>query len=494
MDRKPTTRLRILLVDDDEEERLLTQDFLADRSYLTTRSEPVGFSLDWVATYEDALEAFARAEHDIYLVDYYLGKRDGLQLLREVIEKGCNKPIILMTGRGNYELDIEAMNAGATDYLVKGELNAPLLERTIRYALERKRAEEEIRQSAARAQALAALSRAFAETRLNYPAVLNTITRHVFQTLGDGCVLRMTSENGQYLIPAAYSPQPPDGHLAGREKSGEPAYRTNEGLCGQVFQSGRPLLLPVVPHAQALDPFEAGTLAASMEAPVQSLLIVPLSVQGRLTGTLSALRFKPGQPYTQEDLVFFQEIASRAAMAIENALLHAEVQRLAITDALTEVYNRRGLTELGRREVERSRRFGRPLCAIMVDLDHFKTINDSYGHAAGDRVLRVTAERLRASVRDVDILARFGGDEFMVLLPETDVTIARAISERIRQRVALPISLFDAVGEKRSVQLTASLGVSDLKPETGDLAGLFNRADAATYAAKHLGRDCVQIG
>ncbi len=503
MKENASPRLRVLLVDDDEEEYILTQDLLADRSYLSNQSQPVGFELDWVATYEQALEAMQRDQHDVYLVDFYLGNRDGLQLLHEFTERGCTKPIILMTGRGSYDLDVEAMKAGVTDYLAKSEVNAPLLERTIRYAVERKRAEEEIRRNAVRSHVLAALSQAFAEASLSYPDVLAAIPQNIAQALGDGCILRLVSADGEWLDPVAVDL--PGGISEAFHKSlAARRQLAGEGLAGAVFRSAQPVLLKDVPAKESLaldrgyqemgmqEELEVASWGTGISA--HCILIVPLRTQGQSIGTLSALRFQKDHPYTEDDLVFFQDVAGRAALAIENALLHAEVQRLAITDALTEIYNRRGLLELGRREIERARRFSRPLSAIMVDLDRFKEVNDSYGHIAGDAVLRTIAERLSSSVREVDILGRYGGDEFILLLPETDPFMACAVAERIRQRVAIPIPLSRFSGGEAALHLTASLGVANLMADTKDLEALIERSDAASYLAKRNGRNNVQVG
>src|SRR5579862_2775958 len=129
--------LRVLIADDDEDDYLLTRDLLV-------RIERPRFQLDWAPTYEGALEAIERNQHDVYLFDYHLGHSDGLELLRDALAHGCKAPIILLTGNDNWETDVEAMKAGAADYLVKGQLDARLLERSIRYALERKRAQEEL--------------------------------------------------------------------------------------------------------------------------------------------------------------------------------------------------------------------------------------------------------------------------------------------------------------------------------------------------------------
>ncbi len=129
--------LRILLIDDDEDEYILTNTLLADRSYISTDIQQVSFKLDWVSTYEAALESFQKGEHDVYLVDYHLGEQNGVELMQKAILTGCKAPIIILTGQGNYQVDMAAMQAGAADYLVKGQIDPQLLERSIRYAVER---------------------------------------------------------------------------------------------------------------------------------------------------------------------------------------------------------------------------------------------------------------------------------------------------------------------------------------------------------------------
>jgi FixJ family two-component response regulator len=129
-------RLGILLVDDDEEEYLITRDLFAE-------IEVIRCELEWVATYDAGLHAIVRQEHDVFLLDYRLGLHDGIELLRAAVEQGCTAPIIMLTGQSDRDVDIAALRAGASDYLVKGQLDARLLERSIRYAIERKRAEEE---------------------------------------------------------------------------------------------------------------------------------------------------------------------------------------------------------------------------------------------------------------------------------------------------------------------------------------------------------------
>lgn len=303
--------------------------------------------------------------------------------------------------------------------------------------------------------------------------------------------MRIISEDKKALVPVSIHLPVNGACCLEEENHSSELAGAGDGLAEAVYSTGQPQLL------QSRPAVEEEELEASLQdngEKAQSLMIVPLRAQGRSLGTLSALRFHKDPPYMEDDLVFFQDIAGRAALAIENALLHTEVQRLAITDALTEVYNRRGLFELGRREIERSRRFNRPLSVIMVDLDKFKDVNDTYGHAAGDQVLRAVARRLSDSLREVDMIGRYGGDEFIILLPETDLYTACAVAERIRQRVIHPITVGALPFGEIVLHLTASLGVCSLSADPQDLAGLIDRADAASYRAKHNGRNNIQIG
>jgi two-component system cell cycle response regulator len=166
---------------------------------------------------------------------------------------------------------------------------------------------------------------------------------------------------------------------------------------------------------------------------------------------------------------------------------HAELHRRATTDELTGLPNRATFEVWLAREVGYARRDGRPLSLLLVDIDHFKRVNDERGHAAGDRVLREVAQRLRAGVRGEDLLARVGGEEFGVLLPGAALTAATEVAERIRMQVrAGPV--VDPAG---SIEVTVSTGAVALDPEDDELS-LVSRADLRLYEAKRDGRDCVR--
>ena len=172
------------------------------------------------------------------------------------------------------------------------------------------------------------------------------------------------------------------------------------------------------------------------------------------------------------------------------ARYHQEVYQLATRDALTELYNRRHFVEAVDREIARSTRHGRPLVMCIIDVDLFKPVNDRYGHIAGDGVLRQLAGIVRRFVRGEDVAARIGGEEFAVLLPETDLEAALAFAERLREAVAS--DTFELGGEPQ--RLTISIGIAGLSPERQERSALMQAADAALYRAKDEGRNrvCVQ--
>ena len=162
-----------------------------------------------------------------------------------------------------------------------------------------------------------------------------------------------------------------------------------------------------------------------------------------------------------------------------------------MTDPLTGVRNRRGFDQLAAREIQRSRRTGERIWLVMLDIDHFKRVNDTYGHAAGDEALRAVGTCCREQLREIDVLARFGGEEFVILLAGADQAEAVAIAERLRRAVAT-LTVATAAGPLR---LTASFGVAPLQPHAGedDLEAAIALADAALYEAKRAGRDRVRL-
>lgn len=291
---------RILLIDDDRMQFRLTQ-----QHFKTFRSAT--YDLEWAATYEEGIEKLLTGGYAACLLDYQLGPRDGLTLIREAIARGCRVPIIFLTAESGENVDIAAMNAGALDYLVKGEISSRTLERSLRYAL----------------------------------------------------------------------------------KLGE---------------------------------------------------------------TLEALR------------------------------------DLATRDQLTGLLNRREFERILREEKDRSLRFGQPCAIILADLDHFKSVNDRHGHPAGDEVLRQVARRLEGGLRSVDRVTRIGGEEFAIVMPQADGTVAAETANRLCKLIrAEPVP----AGGDLLLPLTLSLGVAVFPADASRGEEIVTAADKALYAAKAGGRNRV---
>jgi diguanylate cyclase (GGDEF)-like protein len=216
-------------------------------------------------------------------------------------------------------------------------------------------------------------------------------------------------------------------------------------------------------------------------------LVSPLLMSGRVTG-LVRVESRQEDLFDTEDQRLLESFLGMALLALENAKLFRETEELAITDGLTKLLLRRTLMERLEEELRRADRDHMPLAALLLDIDHFKLVNDRYGHPTGDQVLRVIAQILKASVRDVDLCGRYGGEEFVVVLPATSQAGAVKVAERIREAVAE--HCFSLGGQEAS-RLTVSLGVASYPDDAQDLEALIADADLALYRSKQGGRNRV---
>ena len=258
----------------------------------------------------------------------------------------------------------------------------------------------------------------------------------------------------------------------------------DQGLSGYILKTGETIYIEDLQnHASEYTPLRFGRSET-----IRSVLAVPIRLGNQILGMLSCQSYQP-YAYNDEDKYLLEMLASYAAVALTNSRLFNEVQRLAVTDPLTDLYNRRELFELGEREVRRSKRLKRALSLILLDLDDFKLVNDRFGHDVGDRVLVHLAGVLQKSIREIDTLARYGGEEFVILLPETNIKSATIIAERIRKLVN---ETFVLVGDYQ-VKVTASIGVTCISADTMDLTEMISVADSAMYTAKNSGRNRVAV-
>jgi len=258
------------------------------------------------------------------------------------------------------------------------------------------------------------------------------------------------------------------------------AFPIDDPLLQEAMHRRSPLILP---DARA-DPRYQGWCGTTY---TRSWLGVPLIVRDELIGFLTLDHTETGI-YGESECSLASAFANQAAIAIDNARLFRQVHQLAITDSLTGIYNRRHFFEIATKEFERARRYGRSLTLIMWDIDHFKIVNDTYGHLVGDQVLKVVSERSRKHLREIDLLARYGGEEFVALLPEANLDSGREVGERLRGAIGdYPILIWD-----HEVHITISVGVASLEAGCPSLEILLDRADQALYQAKNAGRNRVE--
>jgi two-component system cell cycle sensor histidine kinase/response regulator CckA len=306
VDKQP---LRILLVDDDKDDYVITSDLLTE-----IRGEK--FNLEWVDTYEIALTAMAHNQHDVYLIDYRLGEHTGLELISEAIEDGCTAPLILLTGQGDRAVDVEAMKRGAADYLVKSQIDAPLLERSIRYAIERKQTERAMQRLAEQRKRLLEVSQSILST-----LTLNEIIDQIEQVLQK--IVRFETCGIYWLNEETSSLR--SSYVEGKEwiskKLNEEIMPLKE-IVRVVIESAEGQLLNNIHR----DPRFVHLEGSNLEC--EHLISIPIRTKEKTLGVFNMLR-KTEPPFTDGEFELVQLFVAQATNAIENARLHAETEKRA---------------------------------------------------------------------------------------------------------------------------------------------------------------------
>ncbi len=260
--------------------------------------------------------------------------------------------------------------------------------------------------------------------------------------------------------------------------------RVDEGIAGWVAREGRTLLVPDV----SADRRFSAKVDEATRFTTQSILAVPMRSRGRTLGVIELVNGRDGPAFGENDARTLGSIADYAAIAIENARNFRRVQELTILDEHTGLYNARHLHRVLEQEVTRSKRFGHPLSLIFFDLDRFKAINDTWGHQAGSAILRECGQVMLEVLRTVDVAIRYGGDEFVCVLPETGKEAALQMAQRLRDALVARRFLAD---RGLDLHVTASFGVATWPDDADNAEDLMKRSDLAMYRVKQTTRDAI---
>jgi len=265
-------------------------------------------------------------------------------------------------------------------------------------------------------------------------------------------------------------------------------FRHNSGLCAMVLQNRHPL-----PYRGEYDPARQTVFTRRVAPPpMPSIVVLPLLVHERPLGTL-VLGSRRRAAFNDAARSTLEVLASHMAVSLSNARMLRRLEELATMDGLTGLLNKRAMLEVAEQKITAAKRFGRHLSVLVTDIDHFKRVNDTYGHDVGDVVIKGLGEILRRAKRNTDAVARFGGEEFVIICEETDARGAMLLAERVREELARttfhPQGKVGADGKPLAVGVTCSIGVSTFPEAGASWEEMFKAADEALYVSKRSGRD-----
>ncbi len=417
--------IKVLLIEDNPGDARLVRELLTE--------EGDRFGIVLAGSMREARDQLNADTFDVVLLDLSLPDSHGFGTISCIRAQAPAMPLIVLTGFDDADFAVAAVEAGAQDFLVKGQFEGGTIRRAIRYAITRRTLEEQVRLS---------------EERL----------KGIIELAHDGIVVIDEGYRITLFNPAA------------ERLFGYPA--------AEVLGRSLDLLLPdrvIEPHRRFLGEF-ARDLTGS-----RAMTDRPAVTGKRSDGTEFAAEISISQfssPTGRQFTATVRDITERRRA-------EDELRRLALTDALTGAANRRHFMERAAFEFARMRRYGNPVSLVMLDVDHFKRVNDTYGHAAGDAALILLVKCCRALLRDTDLVGRLGGEEFALLLPDSTDEDAFLVAERVR----LNLADLEIAAEGSAFGFTVSMGVACCKPGDTSIEQTIGRADRALYRAKAEGRD-----
>jgi diguanylate cyclase (GGDEF)-like protein len=447
----------VLVVDDTRFDRELVRDAVGEQA-----------DVELCANAEEALRALDRGSYDLVLTDLVLPGLSGAELLARIQGEHPGTDAILITAHASLDSAVEALRLGAIDYLSK-PLRAGELALVVRRVLERRRLEQDnlhLRDLLATVEDCRTLSTSLDPSEIHLVAL-------------DILLARLGRSRGLTIFHRAAEIGSDD--LASRGFSDAEADALRAALAGEKA--------PDLDAIARVEVTRTGPLHEALEGaglPPTRLLVTPVRGRGAEGGAL--LVPEDESPFRPRDLEIARLVASHAQSSLHNAERYHQAKERAFVDDVTGVYNARYLFTALDHEIRRAERYGSQLALLFLDVDRFKLVNDQHGHLVGSRTLRRLAEVLGNCIRQVDTLARYGGDEFTILLVDTGLDAGLAIAQRIRAAVAA--SRFEARG-RDGLRVSVSVGVAAYPTHGSTPETLLDVADKAMYRAKSLGRDRV---
>jgi diguanylate cyclase (GGDEF)-like protein/PAS domain S-box-containing protein len=403
--------------------------------------------------------------------------------------------IAVAEGRTQFESEGQnnTLNGETIDILLRWSV-APGYEETLSKVIfsivdisARKRVEKELLKQTSRAEALAEISRELSVAGFDTQAIFDTTVKRIADFIGDACVLTLLCDDNRWRQVVSFHHRDQKGLEQMRNSFSNLPTLSVEGLIGRVMRSGEQLFISDVSNGGLDGIADADYENLLVHNQVSSLLIIPLFLANQTLGTVEVWRHSHSPPLSIDERTLIKNLANQLALTITNARLHELIQYQARTDALTRINNRHHFMNMAELEFMRAKRHGRDLTLILLDLDHFKVVNDNFGHTVGDKVLQTVAQLFSSCLRSTDIIGRYGGEEFTILLPETGLRGARLLTQRIRASIASrPVQVGD-----NSIDITVSIGVAVMDTDTVDLVALLQKADEAMYKAKNGGRNRI---
>ncbi len=447
---------------------LVVDDVPANVKLMEARLSAEYFDVITAQNGPEALAVCERAECDIVLLDVMMPDMDGFEVCRKLKSNPLTHhiPVVMVTALDQPSDRVRGLEAGADDFLTKPVTDVALISR-VRSLARLKTVTDELRLRALTSK----------EIGIESPE-LEAVT----ETGKHGRILVVDDRSSSYeRIAATLSGE----HTVDIETNpGEALFHAAEGnydllivslglkdfdglrLCSQLRSLDRTRNLPILAVAEADN---NARLVRGLEIGVNDYLMRPVDKNEMLARVRTQIKKKR---YTER-------LRDNVQMSIE----------MAITDALTGLFNRRYMESHLATLVEQAAARGKPIAVLVIDIDYFKAVNDSHGHDAGDDVLREFALRIRKSIRNIDLACRYGGEEFVIVMPETDMAVATMVAERLRRRIATePFAIQQGA---RTLEVTISIGIAARGDASDNAAAILKRADTALYRAKRDGRNRV---